>query len=264
VRTERARLLNLVALVVAVAGIALFLPGPFIWIGALLVVAATAFGAFSVFVELDPRGVPIESLATPAAASFATVALAHLAGPTLAGLLALALGATLVAVTLFLEGRLLRPAETVHARRQQQLVPLSVLLCFLCFTGIAGAVDGGLGEATSRGTRIDASFVQLVLADAAIAFFLGYRLAAVRATSLQQAAWSAGTYAAVVAAAAVFVLALALPRLLGPAILAAVFYLWSAYRSASRAERRSSGWLTEYLALAGAAILAVAWNLLLR
>jgi hypothetical protein len=265
VRTERARLVNLVTLVVAVAAIALFLRGPAFWLGSLLVVGATAFGAFSVLADLDPRGVPLESLAAPSVAAFATVGLAHLGGPTLAGLLSLALGGGLVGVSLFMEARLLLSTEIAQGRRQQQSLPLVVLLAFLSFVAIAGAIDGGSGHSVlpalpSRG----AALALLASADALVAFVLGYRLAAFRSASVRQATWSAGTYAVVIAVTAGFARAISLPGLLGPALLAAVFYLWSAYRSASGAERRSSGWLTEYLALAGAAILAVAWNLLLR
>ena len=64
--------------------------------------------------------------------------------------------------------------------------------------------------------------------------------------------------------AAVLLRALALPQLLGPAILAGVFYLWSAYRAAPGAERRSVGWVWEYLVLIVALVGVVAWNLLVR
>lgn len=265
-RSERARLANLVTLVTAVAGVALFVQGPLFWLAALLVVGAAAFGAFNLFVELDPRGVPVESLATPAAATFATVGIAHLAGPTLAGLVSLGLGGALVALALLLEGRMIGPADAAQPRRQQQLVLLSVLLAFLCFAAIAGAQQAGAaaGLPAPTGRGAEAVVGLAILGGAVVAFVLGYRLSAIRSASVRQAAWSAGTYAVVIAVAAGFVRAIGLPIALGPALLAAVFYLWSAYRSASQAERRSSGWLTEYVALAAAAILAVAWNLLLR
>jgi hypothetical protein len=57
---------------------------------------------------------------------------------------------------------------------------------------------------------------------------------------------------------------LALPQLLGPAILAGVFYLWSAYRAAPGAERRSVGWVWEYLILIVALAGVVLWNQLVR
>ena len=267
-RTERPRLVNLVVLVVISAAIGLFLRGPAFWLGAVLVCAATAYGAFSLMAELEPRGVPIESLIPPAAAAFATVSVGSVAGPTLLAVPVLAGGAALVTAALVLETRLLGPADPTHPRRQQQLVPLVVLLAFLCFTGVAGAVYGGLEDvalaAPASIAGDEATVLLLVAADALVAFALGYRLAAVQSLSVRQAARAAGTFAVVVAVAAALVRAIALPRPLGPALLAGIFYLWSAYRSASGSERRSTAWWWEYAALAAAALLAVAWNLLLR
>jgi hypothetical protein len=268
VRTERPRILNLVALVLLSAGVGIFLQGAAFWAGALLVSAATAYGAFALMADLDPRGVPVESLATPAAAAFATVGLAHLAGAALVALPVLAAGGALVALTLLLEMRLLGPADSADPHRQQQLLVLTVLLAFLCFTSVAGAVHGGLaGEPGTAGSSLgvqEGSLLVLAVADGLVAFVLGYRLAALRSPSIREVSRAAGTFGVVVAASAALIRAIALPRLLGPAVLAAVFYLWSAYRSASGLERRSAAWLWEYLALAGAAALAVAWNLLLR
>ena len=104
----------------------------------------------------------------------------------------------------------------------------------------------------------------LVVGDAAVAFLLGYRLAAVRVVRVRDAAFAAGTFAVVVGVAAAVLRALALPRLVGPAVLAVVFALWAAYRAAPGSERRSFAWLWEYGILSVAAALAVAWNLLLR
>jgi hypothetical protein len=266
VRSVRVRIAELAVLVGLTAGLGIFLEGPAFWVGALLVVTAAGFGTFSLMAELDPRGVPIESLALPSAAAFATLGLARLAGPSPIGLAALLAGGLLVAVILGFEIRLLGPADPAHGLRQQQLVPLTVLVAFLCFTGVAGAVYGGPATTGAQPTvgAGEVALLVLALVDAAVAFVLGYRLAAVRSASVRQAAWAAGTFAVVVGAAAALLRAVGLPRLLGPALLAAIFYLWSAYRSASRSERRSGAWLGEYLALAAAAALAIAWNLLLR
>jgi hypothetical protein len=104
----------------------------------------------------------------------------------------------------------------------------------------------------------------LAVLDGLIAFLLGYRLTALRAPDLIEATWAAGTYAVAVGVAAALLRALALPQLLGPAILAGVFYLWSAYRAAPGAERRSSGWIWEYLVLIVALVGVVLWNQLVR
>ena len=255
--------MNLTVLIVMGAAICLFLQGAAFWLGAGLLVAVSAYGAFSLLAELDPRGVPVEALGTPAAATFATLGLARLGGPSPLGALTLIAGGLLIGATLLLEARLLGPADSSHTRRRQQLVPLVVLLAFLCFTGVAGAVHGGAGSLPTV-VGEEAGLIALALVDALVAFVLGYRLAGARSASVRQAAWAAGTFAVVIGVSAAVLRAMDLPRLLGPALLAAIFYLWSAYRSASRAERRSGGWLTEYLALAAAAVVAIAWNLLIR
>src|SRR3972149_5012235 len=202
VRPDRSRAVNLAVLLVVLAALASLLEGPAVWLGALIVGAAAAFGAFHFLAEVDPRGVPIESLATPAVAAMALAGMAHLAGvrPALAAILRG--GGLLLVATLLLEARLMGPADDARARRERQLVPVVVLLAFLGFASGAGAVSAG------------------------------------RAAPL--------------------------PGLRGPASLAGIFYLGSAYRAAPGAERRSAGWLWEYLVLALALAGVVAWNLLVR
>jgi len=267
-RTERSRAVNLAVLLVVLAALASLLEGPAVWLGALIVGAAAAFGAFHFLAEVDPRGVPIESLATPAVAAMALAGMAHLAGvgPALAAILMG--GGLLLVATLLLEARLMGPADDARARRERQLVPVVVLLAFLGFASVAGAIYAGLAAplpGTTEPAAIDqGSLLLLAVADGVVAFLLGYRLAAVRAPDLIEAAWAAGTFAVVIGVGAALLRALALPRLLGPAILAGIFYLWSAYRAAPGAERRSAGWLWEYLVLALALAGVVAWNLLVR
>ena len=70
------------------------------------------------------------------------------------------------------------------------------------------------------------------------------------------------SYAAVVAIAAAALRAMGLPRLLGPALLTLVLYLWSAYRGVPRTARRDIRWVWELLLLAGMGVAVVAWNLL--
>ncbi|MGI8703660.1 MAG: hypothetical protein ACR2JZ_04005 [Candidatus Limnocylindrales bacterium] len=268
-RTERPRLFNLVMLVTLSAGLLGLLNGAAFWAGAVLLVAVTAFGSLSFLATLDPRGVPVESLATPAAAALSVMGLTHIAGPGLLGMALLVPGALLVASTLEVETGLVGSASEAHARRRGQLVPLMVLLAFLAFTTVSSVVYGALDD--KAGTSGPASLsldegrlLLLVGIDALVAFALGYRLAGARSASVLGAARAGGTFAVVIGVAAALTRAIALPRILGPALLAAVFYLWSAYRSASGVERRSAAWLWEYAVLAGAAALAVAWTLLLR
>ena len=68
-------------------------------------------------------------------------------------------------------------------------------------------------------------------ADALIAFLLAYRTAALRTSNLRDVAWFGLTGAAVVAIAAVALRSIEIPRILGPALLVLVFFLWDAIHS---------------------------------
>jgi hypothetical protein len=264
VHGERSRLLNVAVLSSLVAGTAgVLVDGAWLWLAVGLAAAATALGGFVIFSEHEPRGVPVESLALPVVACVSAAGLGRVAGPTLWIVPAIVAGATLVFLALTVEGRLLGPIGPELPRRAGQVVPLAVLLAFTSFVSVAAAMPGGLRA--SSGVPLDeGGLVLMAVADAFVAFLLGYRLAALDASSLGRALSAAGTFAAIIGVSAALTRAWSLPRLLGPAVLAAVFYLWSAYRAASAAERRSSHWIWEYVALAGAAAIAVAWNLLLR
>jgi len=267
-RSERVRVANLALLLVGLAGLASLLGGAAFWVGLLIVGAAAAYGAFQLLADADPRGVPVESLTTPAIAAMSTAALAHVGGAEAAMVAVLAAGGLMVATSLAMERWLMDPADEAHARHERQLHPLVVLLAFLGFAGAAGSVVAGLpvlAPGTGGPASIDGpSLLLMAVADGVVAFLLGYRLAATRAPDLIEAVWAAGTFAVVIGVAAALLRALALPLLLGPAVLAGVFYLWNLYRSTPGAERRSAGWLWEYLVLLVALVGAVAWNLVLR
>jgi hypothetical protein len=57
---------------------------------------------------------------------------------------------------------------------------------------------------------------------------------------------------------------MAIPRLIGPALLTLAFYLWDAIHSSSPARRRDFAWLWQIVLLVVLGIIVVAWNLLLR
>jgi hypothetical protein len=264
---RRARSVNLTVLVVALSAPIGLLDGPAWWLGAAALMAATAV-ATRVSADRSWHGLPLATAILPALAAFGSAGLMHLAGEGIVWLPALAVGGALVAVTLVAEGRLAGPADDRRARLERQVVPLAIVLAFTAFLGAAGALAGGLvttgPAAASTGPASPSDIVALALADAAIAAALGYRLAALRTTSLTEAMRIAGTYAVVTGAAAALLRVLELPRLFGPAVLAGVFYLWSAYRDASAAQRRTSAWLLEYGLLTAALVLVVGWNLLLH
>jgi hypothetical protein len=266
-RTDRVRIAELVLLVTVAAAFGPLLSGAAIWLAGVGVGVLAALGAFAVLYEHEPRGVPIESLLPVAVAGAGMLGLTHAAGVSVLALLALLVGAALVAASVVLERRLLEPAGPGAERRRNLLDELSVLVAFVAFVGVAGAVPGGLAEPGGPGGSppLDGALLgMLVAGDAAVAFLLGYRLAAVRMSRVRDAAFAAGTFAVMVGVAAGVLRALALPRLVGPALIAAVFALWAAYRAAPGSERRSLAWLWEYGILALAAGLTVAWNLLMH
>jgi hypothetical protein len=281
--SDRTRLTELVTLVVGAAVVGLLLDGWPLWLAGIALGLATAAGAFVILAPHDPRGVPVESLALPAVAGTGTLGIAHLAGPTWAAVAALAIGGALVAAAVALEIRMLAPAGQRDERVRGFVVLLALVVAFVAFSGIAVGIPGGVaGEATGVAagalgagaasgtvgfldmTLDERHLALLVAAHALVAFVLGYRLSALRMSTLRGATWSAGTFAVVIAIATAAIRALAVPRLLGPAALTVVFYLWSAYRAAPGAERRSAQWIWEYAVLAVAAAITVAWNLLLR
>ena len=92
----------------------------------------------------------------------------------------------------------------------------------------------------------------------------GYRVASVRYGSPRDAMRSALTYAIVIAVAAGAIRAMDVPRLVGPAALTLVFYLWDALHATAPARRREPRFLWETILLAALAVVVVAWNLRLR
>ena len=97
-----------------------------------------------------------------------------------------------------------------------------------------------------------------------MAGLLGYRLAAMRAPTLPEAAAAAASYAAVIAIVAAALRVVQLQRLLGPALLVLVLYLWSAFRGGPRGSRRDPWWVVEIAALALLGAIVIAWNLVIR
>ena len=80
----------------------------------------------------------------------------------------------------------------------------TLLVAFIAFVGVAATVPGGLAQ-PARHRRAAASTTRPPGArrgDAAVAFLLGYRAAALRVSTLRDALWSAATYGIAIAIAA--------------------------------------------------------------
>ena len=81
---------------------------------------------------------------------------------------------------------------------------------------------------------------------------------------MRDALWSALTYAAAIAIGAAALRAMEIPRLVGPALLTLVFYLWDAFISTAPSRRRDRRWIGRSRCWPGWASSSAAWNLLLR
>lgn len=264
---------ELVVLAVALAAVARLAEGPALWGAALLTGAALAFAALEVLATGDADdpaalGVPVEALVLPAVAGIASTTALHLVP---VGLLLVpglvAVGAVTVAAVAVERRILARPSGATAADRTA-LLSLVVVLAFLAFAGIAAAIPGALVEPLPTGEETGPpgmSLEELALLaglDGLVAGLLGYRLAALRGSTAKAALAAALSYAAVIAIAAAALRAMGLPRLLGPALLTLVLYLWSAYRGVPRTARRDARWIWEVILLAALGVVVVAWNLL--
>jgi hypothetical protein len=261
---------DLTLIVVAVVGMARLLDGPLTWVVAGLLLALTLVGALQVLGNVETpeaeRGVPIESLILPAVAAIGCLGAIDLI--PIGVLLVPALGATafLVDRTLRLEERIVASDRALTEDDRSEVLVATLLVAFVAFTGAGTLVPGGLagafGEAVPPLALQD--LVLLAAADALIAGLLGYRAAALRVTTFRDALWSAATYAIAIAIGAAAIRAMAIPRLIGPALLTLLFYLWDAFHGAAPERRRDPRWIWQTALLLALGILVVGWNLLVR
>lgn len=221
----------------------------------------------------EKRARPFESILIPAALTGGAGAAIHLVPAGLGLVPVLAGFAFLLDRVVALESRLLgQPTGATDGDRSLVLLA-AVVTAFVAFTGIATLVPGGLAEpgggiaAVGGGAGQVLSegwLVVLAVDDALLALLLGYRVVSFRYGTARDAARSALTYAIVIAIAAGAVRAIDLPRLVGPAVLTLVFYLWDALHGTEPARRRDPRFLWETILLVALAAVVVAWNLRLR
>jgi len=241
------------------------LEGGLVWLAALLVLATVLLGSLQALGEGETRRVRAESVIVPGVAALASVFAIRLVPIGLGLVPAVLLVWLLVDRALAVEARLLaRPAAPAPEDRNA-LLTVVLLVAFLGFAGAAGAVPGALVEPSDAATSFgEIGLLTLVLADGIVAGLLGYRLAMLESANVRDALWAALTFAAVAAIGAAAFRAIALPRLIGPALLTLLLYLWSAYTRAPRRHRDDRTRLAEAALLIVAGFLAVGWNLLLR
>jgi hypothetical protein len=261
---------ELLILTIAVIGLSRLLDDPLIWLVAGLVAAAVAFGSAALLGDGDPQDAPLEGVILPALAAAASLGAIRIV-PLGVGLVpALAAAWLLLDRVLVFESRL-APRETDPTADDRTIaLGYSIVIAFLAFIGIAAFVQGGLvepalvPEAPLTPPLPEQLIILIATGDALVAALLGFRVSVLRERSLRDALWSAATYAAVVAIAAAGVRAVALPRLLAPALLALVFFVWDGVHGAPPAQRRDPRWVWQTGLLLVLGVAAIAWNLALR
>jgi hypothetical protein len=256
---------------VTVVGLSRLVEPPTVWYVAIFLLGAMLLGTLQVLADEtvratgDGRGVPIESLILPAVAAVACVGAIRLVPFGLWLAPALLLAGVVVSRCLALEARIVASPDGLDDDGRTAVLVTTLLVAFLAFVGVAATVPGGLAapgtDGAAGGPLSQGGLLSLALADGAIAFLLGYRAAALRVGTIRDALLSALTYAAAIAIGAAAVRAMEIPRLLGPALLTLVFYLWDAFQGATPSRRRDSRWIWQIALLIGLGVAVIAWNL---
>jgi hypothetical protein len=264
---------QLVVLAVTVIGLSRLLDGPLVWLVAALLLAAMLIGSLQVMGEGEPAGVPVEALVTPSIAAVGALGAIRIVPLGIGLAPALLLAGLLIDRALTTELTVLARPTGPTSRDRALLLSLALLIAFVAFTGVAAIIPGGLVEPTRGGAGAgggngqplsESGVALLALADAVVAGLLGYRFAGLRVATVRDALWSAVTYAAIIAIAAGLLRAVSLQRLLGPAILTLVLYLWDQFQGAAPSLRRDPRWVGQALILVVLAFAVVLWNVQLR
>lgn len=254
-----------------VVALSRFAPDSFAWPIAIVLLAGVVLGSLQVVAEADPAGqaagVPVEALLLPGAAALAVLGAIRLVpiGVVLAPAFLLAGG--LVGLTLVTELRIARASGPPSSADRTAVLIEVLLVGFFGFAGVAVLVPGGLPTPGDIGGSIGSNALDVIAqagGDGIIAFLLAYRVAALRSSNLRDVAWFGLTGAAVVAIAAVALRSIEIPRILGPALLVLVFFLWDAIHVGTPARRRDPWRLWETAALAILALVVIGWSLGIR
>jgi hypothetical protein len=271
---DRAGRRDLALAAVTIVGLSRLIEPPGVWVVAVFLLGAVILGTLQVLHDETAHaadhalGIPIESLILPAVAAVACLGAIRLVPFGLALAPALLITGLIVERCLALEARILSAPGGLDAEFRTTVLVTTLVVGFLAFVGVAATVPGGLAQPGTSGVaggplpRRD--LLVLAAGDAAVAFLLGYRAAALRVTTLRDALWSAATYGVAIAIAAAGLRFVQIPRLMGPALLTLTFYLWDAFHAASPSRRRDVRWLWQTVLLAILGVAVIGLNLLIR
>ncbi|HEX2626783.1 MAG TPA: hypothetical protein VHL56_07730 [Candidatus Limnocylindrales bacterium] len=243
-------------------------PDTFVWPIALVLLAGVVLGALQIVAEASPSaasaGVPVESLILPGAAALAALGAIRLVPIGLAIAPAIVLAGGLVGLAMVTELRIARSSGPPSSADRTAVLIEILVIGFLGFAGVASLVPGGLPVPGQGGGAIGQDGIAVLAqagGDAIIGFLLAYRVAALRSSNLRDVAWFGLSGAAVVAIAAVALRSIEIPRILGPALLVLVFFLWDAIHSGGGSVRRRAPLrVWETLALVVLAIIVIGWS----
>ncbi len=265
---------DLIVAAVTIIGMSRFAEGPLVWLVAALLLVALMLGTLQVHADVDPAaesaGVPVETLLSPAVAGLAFLGAIRLVPIGLGLVPALVLAAVVIDRIVRTEGRILAAPYGATPADRSTILAEVIVIAFLGFIGAAALVPGGLPEPGAAALpggpepMSESNLLLLAAADAVVAGLLGYRVSALRVTIMRDALWSAATYASAVAIGAAALRAMDIPRLIGPAILALIFFLWDGFHGAPPSRRRDPRWIWQTVALVAVGIAVLAWNLRLR
>lgn len=248
-----------------------FAPDGFVWPIAVVLLAGVFLGALQVVAEADPAadstGVPVESVILPAVASVAALGAIRLVEIGIVLVPSFALAGGLVGLALLTELRLARASGPPSSADRTAVLVQILLVGFLGFAGVAALVPGGLPVPGAVGAGEGSDLLSIggqAAADGLIAFLLAYRAAALRTSNIRDVAWFGLSGAAVVAIAAVALRSIEIPRILGPALLVLVFFLWDAIHSGGPVRRRDPLRVWETALLAVLAIVVIGWSIGIR
>jgi hypothetical protein len=268
-QVDRAGRRDLALAAVTMVGLSRLIEPPGVWLVAIFLLGAVLLGTLQVLHDeaahtgAGAAGVPVESLILPAVAAVACLGAIRLVPFGLGLAPALLVTGLLVDRCLALEARILSAPDGLDTDGRTSVLVTALIVGFLGFVGVAAMVPGGLAQpgagGAAGGPLPRSDLLALAVADALIAFLLGYRAAALRVATLRDALWSAATYGAAIAIGAAAVRFMEIPRLMGPALLTLTFYLWDAFHGAAPSRRRDARWIwqTALLGILGAAVVAL-------
>lgn len=260
---------ELVIALTVIVGVATLAGGPAVWVIAGLLVAAALLGTLQVVGVLEgpssEHGVPLESLFLPAIAALGCLGAIRLVPLGIGLVPALATTGWLLEATIRTEQEIASSAQGPTADERARILITVLVVALVAFIGIAAIVPGGIAGLEPTGAPVAplalGNLALLAGLDAAVAGLLGYRAAMLRDASMRGALWSAVTSAVAIAVGAAAIRAMGIPRLVGPALLMFLFYLWDTLHTTPPTRRRDPRWIWETLVLVGLGAAVAFWNL---